>query len=431
MRQIHISNLKDYVGKEITLQGWLFNKRSSGKVRFVILRDGTGYLQCIFFKGNVSEEIFEAADKLGQESSIEVTGKVKEEPRAVGGYELDGTDLKIIQNAQDYPITPKEHGIEFLLDNRHLWLRSKKQVAIMQVRHRIIKAIRDFFDDRGFTLMDPPILTPNSVEGTSTLFETPYFDLGNAYLTQSGQLYAEAGAMALGKVYTFGPTFRAEKSKTRRHLTEFWMVEPEVAFADLDDNMDLAEEFLEYIVQTVLTEKEEELKILERDTSILKNVKRPLPRITYDEAVELLLKNDVEFEWGKDLGGADETLVSNQFDKPVMVHRYPAEVKAFYMKRDPKNNNLALALDVLAPEGYGEIVGGSQREDNLDELLKRIKEHNLPQDAFEWYLDLRRYGSVPHSGFGLGLERTVSWICGLDHLREAIAFPRMIYRNTP
>jgi len=431
MRQIHISNLKDYVGKEITLQGWLFNKRSSGKVRFVILRDGTGYLQCIFFKGNVSEEIFEAADKLGQESSIEVTGKVKEEPRAVGGYELDGTDLKIIQNAQDYPITPKEHGIEFLLDKRHLWLRSKKQVAIMQVRHRIIKAIRDFFDDRGFTLMDPPILTPNSVEGTSTLFETPYFDLGNAYLTQSGQLYAEAGAMALGKVYTFGPTFRAEKSKTRRHLTEFWMVEPEVAFADLDDNMDLAEEFLEYIVQTVLTEKEEELKILERDTSILKNVKRPLPRITYDEAVELLLKNDVEFEWGKDLGGADETLVSNQFDKPVMVHRYPAEVKAFYMKRDPKNNNLALALDVLAPEGYGEIVGGSQREDNLDELLKRIKEHNLPQDAFEWYLDLRRYGSVPHSGFGLGLERTVSWICGLDHLREAIAFPRMIYRNTP
>ena len=431
MRQIHISNLKDYVGKEITLQGWLFNKRSSGKVRFVILRDGTGYLQCIFFKGNVSEEIFEAADKLGQESSIEVTGKVKEEPRAVGGYELDGTDLKVIQNAQDYPITPKEHGIEFLLDNRHLWLRSKKQVAIMQVRHRIIKAIRDFFDDRGFTLMDPPILTPNSVEGTSTLFETPYFDLGNAYLTQSGQLYAEAGAMALGKVYTFGPTFRAEKSKTRRHLTEFWMVEPEVAFADLDDNMDLAEEFLEYIVQTVLTEKEEELKILERDTSILKNVKRPLPRITYDEAVELLLKNDVEFEWGKDLGGADETLVSNQFDKPVMVHRYPAEVKAFYMKRDPKNNNLALALDVLAPEGYGEIVGGSQREDNLDELLKRIKEHNLPQDAFEWYLDLRRYGSVPHSGFGLGLERTVSWICGLDHLREAIAFPRMIYRNTP
>jgi asparaginyl-tRNA synthetase len=431
MQQIHINNLKDYVGQEITLQGWLFNKRSSGKVRFVILRDGTGYLQCIFFKGNVSEEIFEAADKLGQESSIEVTGKVEEEPRAVGGYELDGTDLKVIQNSHDYPITPKDHGIEFLLDNRHLWLRSKKQVAIMQVRHRIIKAIRDFFDDKGFTLMDPPILTPNAVEGTSTLFETSYFDLGTAYLTQSGQLYAEAGAMALGKVYTFGPTFRAEKSKTRRHLTEFWMVEPEVAFANIDDNMDLAEEFLEYIVQTVLEEKVEELKILERDTSVLQNVKRPLPRITYDEAVELLHKNGVEFEWGKDLGGTDETVVSSQFDKPVMVHRYPAEVKAFYMKRDKENGKLALALDVLAPEGYGEIIGGSQREDNLDELLKRIKEHNLPQDAFEWYLDLRRYGSVPHSGFGLGLERTVSWICGLDHLREAIPFPRMIYRNTP
>jgi asparaginyl-tRNA synthetase len=431
MQQIHISKLKDYVGQEITLQGWLFNKRSSGKVRFVILRDGTGYLQCVFFKGNVSEEIFDTADKLGQESSIKVTGKVKEEPRAMGGYELDATDIKVFQNAENYPITPKDHGIEFLLDNRHLWLRSKKQVAIMQVRHRIVKAIRDFFDDRGYTLMDPPILTPNAVEGTSTLFETPYFDLGNAYLTQSGQLYAEAGAMALGKVYTFGPTFRAEKSKTRRHLTEFWMVEPEVAFADIDDNMDLAEEFLEYIVQTVLEEKEEELKILERDTSVLRNVKRPLPRITYDDAVELLHKNGVEFEWGNDLGGTDETFVSNQFDKPVMVHRYPAEVKAFYMKRDPKNNNLALALDVLAPEGYGEIIGGSQREDDLDELLKRIKEHNLPQDAFEWYLDLRRYGSVPHSGFGLGLERTVSWICGLTHLREAIPFPRMIYRNTP
>ena len=431
MHQIRICDLKDHVGKEITLKGWLFNKRSSGKVRFVILRDGTGYLQCIYFKGNVSEEVFEIADKLGQESSIEVTGKVKEEPRAIGGYELDGKDIIVIQNSQNYPITPKDHGIEFLLDNRHLWLRSKKQVAIMKVRHRIIKAIRDFFDDRGFTLMDPPILTPNAVEGTSTLFETPYFDLGNAYLTQSGQLYAEAGAMALGKVYTFGPTFRAEKSKTRRHLTEFWMVEPEVAFADLDDNMDLAEEFLEYIVQTVLTEKEEELKILERDTSNLKNVKRPLPRITYDEAVEMLLKNGVEFEWGNDLGGTDETFVSNQFDKPVIVHRYPAEVKAFYMKRDPGNSKLALALDVLAPEGYGEIIGGSQREDDFDELLKRINEHNLPQDAFEWYLDLRRYGSVPHSGFGLGLERTVSWICGLDHLREAIPFPRMIYRNTP
>ena len=431
MQKIHISNLKNHVGQAVTLQGWLFNKRSSGKVRFVILRDGTGYLQCVFFKGNLDEQTFDLADKIGQESSIEVTGKVKEEPRAIGGYELDGTGLKVIQDAQNYPITPKDHGIEFLLDNRHLWLRSKKQVAIMKIRHRVVKAVRDFFDERGFTLMDPPILTPNSVEGTSTLFETPYFDLGNAFLTQSGQLYAEAGAMALGKVYTFGPTFRAEKSKTRRHLTEFWMIEPEVAFADINDDMDLAEEFLEYVVQTILKEKEEELKVLERDTTSLQKVKRPFPRISYDEAVEILKKNDINFEWGNDFGGGDETIISSQFDRPVMVHRYPAEVKAFYMKRDPENPKLALAVDVLAPEGYGEIIGGSQREDDLDQLLLRIKEHNLPQAPFEWYLDLRRYGSVPHSGFGLGLERTVSWICGLDHLRESIPFPRMIYRNTP
>ncbi|HLG32787.1 MAG TPA: asparagine--tRNA ligase [Ignavibacteriaceae bacterium] len=431
MHIVLINQLKDHVGQEVTLQGWLFNKRSSGKVKFIIIRDGTGYLQCIYFKGNVSEEIFGIVDKLGQESSIEVTGKVKEEPRAPGGFELDATDLRIIQDAKDYPITPKDHGIEFLLDNRHLWLRSKRQVAIMRIRHRIIKAMRDFFDDRGFLLMDPPILTPNAVEGTSTLFETPYFDLGSAYLTQSGQLYAEAGAMAHRKVYTFGPTFRAEKSKTRRHLTEFWMCEPEVAFADLNDDMDLAEELLEYIVQTILVEKKEELEILERDTSKLQNVKRPFPRISYDEAVEILKKNGVDFEWGGDLGGGDETIISNQFDRPVMVHRYPAQVKAFYMKRDPENPKVALALDVLAPEGYGEIVGGSQREDDLDELLKRIKEHNLPQEPFEWYLDLRRYGTVPHAGFGIGLERTVSWICGLDHLREAIPFPRMIYRKTP
>jgi len=431
MKNIYIKDLKEQVGKEITLRGWLFNKRSSGKVRFVILRDGTGYLQCVFFKGNVSEEVFDMADKLGQESSIEVKGKVKEEPRAPGGYELDATDLKVIQDAKDYPITPKEHGIEFLLDRRHLWLRSKKQVAILRVRHRIIKAIRDFFDDRDFVLMDPPILTPNAVEGTSTLFETPYFDLGNAYLTQSGQLYAEAGAMAHGKVYTFGPTFRAEKSKTRRHLTEFWMCEPEVAFADLNDDMDLAEEMLEYIVQTVLKERAEELKILERDTSKLEKVVRPFPRISYDEAVQILQKNGADFEWGNDFGAPDETVIVQQFDKPVMVHRYPAQVKAFYMKRDPENPKVALAVDVLAPEGYGEIIGGSQREDSLEELLSRIKEHNLPQEVFEWYLDLRRYGTVPHAGFGIGLERTVSWICGLEHLREAIPFPRMIYRNTP
>jgi asparaginyl-tRNA synthetase len=301
----------------------------------------------------------------------------------------------------------------------------------MKVRHRVVKAIRDFFDERGFTLFDPPVITPNACEGTSTLFEFEYFDLGKAYLTQSGQLYAEAGALALGKVYTFGPTFRAEKSKTRRHLTEFWMVEPEMAFYDLDDDMDLAEEFLEYIVQTALNDCKAELEILERDTSKLKNVKRPFPRISYDEAVKILHDNGVEFEWGNDFGGGDETVISNQFDRPVMVHRYPKDVKAFYMKRDPENDKVALAVDVLAPEGYGEIVGGSQREDDLDLLLKRIKEHDLPQEYFEWYLDLRRYGSVPHSGFGLGLERTVSWICGIEHLREAIPFPRMIYRNTP
>ena len=431
MRKIFISDLSKYVGKEITIQGWLYNKRSAGKLHFLILRDGTGYLQCVFFKGNVSEEVFESAGKIGQESSIEITGKVKEEKRAPGGYELDATDLKIISESHDYPITLKEHGIEFLMDNRHLWLRSSKQVAILRVRHRIIKAIRDFFDGNGFTLMDPPILTPSSCEGTSTLFETEYFDLGKAYLTQSGQLYAEAGAMALGKVYTFGPTFRAEKSKTKRHLTEFWMCEPEVAFADLNDDMDLAEEFLEYIVQTVLKDREEELKVLERDTSFLQNVKKPLPRISYDEAVEILKKNGSEFEYGNDFGAPDETIISNQYDRPVMVHRYPAAVKAFYMKRDPENPSLALAVDVLAPEGYGEIIGGSQREDNIDLLIERIKEHDLPMKDFEWYLDLRRFGSVPHSGFGLGLERTVSWICGLEHIRETIPFPRMIYRNTP
>ena len=431
MQKIYISELGNYVGQEITIQGWLYNKRSSGKLRFLVLRDGSGYLQCVYFKGNVTPEIFDLSDRIGQESAIEVTGKVKAEPRAVGGYELDATHLNVIHETHDYPITPKDHGIEFLMDNRHLWLRSSKQVAIMKIRHRIVKAIRDFFDDRGFTLMDAPILTPAACEGTSTLFETEYFDLGKAYLTQSGQLYAEAGALALGKVYTFGPTFRAEKSKTRRHLTEFWMVEPEVAFADLNDNMDLAEEFLEYIVQTVLTDKAEELKTLERDTTKLQNVKRPFPRISYDEAVEILKKNGVEFEYGNDLGAADETIVSSQYDRPVMVHRYPSEVKAFYMKRDPENPKVALAVDVLAPEGYGEIIGGSQREDSLDLLLARIKEHNLPQEAFEWYLDLRRFGSVPHAGFGLGLERTVTWICGLDHLRETIPFPRMIYRNTP
>lgn len=431
MGKVYIADLEKFVGTEVTLSGWVYNARSSGKIRFLLLRDGTGIVQCVIAKGQVPDEVFDKFSDLSQESSVVVTGSVRKEARAPGGYEVDTKNVEIIQIAVDYPITPKEHGIEFLADKRHLWLRSSRQVAILRVRHRIVKAIRDFFDGRGFTLVDSPILTPAACEGTSTLFETEYMDLGKAYLTQSGQLYAEAGAMALGKVYCFGPTFRAEKSKTRRHLTEFWMVEPEVAFNDLNDNMELAEEFLEYIVQSVLKDRADELKVLERNTKYLENVKKPLPKITYDDAVEILRKNGIDFEWGGDFGGTDETIISEQFDRPVMVHRYPAKIKAFYMKRDPKNEELALALDVLAPEGYGEIIGGSQREDNLDLLLGRIKEHNLPREAFEWYLDLRRYGTVPHSGFGLGLERTVGWICGLDHVRETVPFPRMIYRLTP
>jgi asparaginyl-tRNA synthetase len=431
MARIYIEDLSKHIGEEPTIRGWLYNKRSSGKIKFLVMRDGTGLVQGVIVKASVSEEVFNKFDLLTQESSFSMTGKVRKEDRAPGGYELDVTDIQIINIAKEYPITPKEHGVDFLMDRRHLWLRSSKQHAILRVRHQIIKAIREFFDDRGFILMDAPIFTPAACEGTSTLFETPYFDLGKAYLTQSGQLYGEAGAMAMGKVYVFGPTFRAEKSKTRRHLTEFWMVEPEVAFNDLNDNMELAEEFLEHIVQSVLRNRMPELKTLERNTKFLENVKKPLPRISYDEAVEILHKKGVAFEWGNDLGGTDETVISEQFDRPVMVHRYPSAIKAFYMKRDPQNPKLALALDVLAPEGYGEIIGGSQREDDLDLLLERIKEHNLPQEAFEWYLDLRRYGSVPHAGFGLGVERTVAWICGLDHVRETIPFPRMIYRLTP
>ncbi|OGU62458.1 MAG: asparagine--tRNA ligase [Ignavibacteria bacterium RIFCSPLOWO2_02_FULL_55_14] len=431
MSKVYVEDLSKHVGQEVRLHGWLYNKRSSGKIRFLLLRDGTGVVQGVMAKGAVADATFELFDQLTQESSFSLSGKVRKDDRAPGGFELDVTGMEIIHVAKEYPITPKEHGVEFLADRRHLWLRSARQHAIMRVRHRIIKAIRDFFDDRGFTLVDSPILTPAACEGTSTLFETPYFDLGSAFLTQSGQLYAEAGAMALGKVYCFGPTFRAEKSKTRRHLTEFWMVEPEVAFNDLNDNMDLAEEFLEYIVQSVLRDRAPELKTLERDVTKLQNVKRPFPRVSYDEAVEILHKRGIAFEWGNDLGGTDETVVSENFDRPVMVHRYPAAVKAFYMKRDPANAKVALAVDVLAPEGYGEIIGGSQREDDYDLLLARIDEQKLPREAFDWYLDLRRFGSVPHSGFGLGVERTVSWICGLDHVRETIAFPRMIYRLTP
>ena len=432
MGRVYIHQLGQYVGAEVQLFGWLYHKRSSGKVRFLLLRDGTGVVQCVMVKGQIADIIFESFDRLTQESSFSVKGKVRKDDRAPGGYELDLIDIPKIYNvAQEYPITPKDHGIEFLADRRHLWLRSSRQHAIMRVRHRIIKAIRDYFDSNGFTLVDSPVLTPAACEGTSTLFSTEYFDLGKAYLTQSGQLYAEAGAMAFGKVYCFGPTFRAEKSKTRRHLTEFWMVEPEVAFNNLDDNMDLAEDFLEYIVQTILKDCQAELKVLERDITKLQNVKKPLPRISYDEAVKILHSKNMPFEWGNDLGGTDETVISEQFDRPVMVHRYPAEVKAFYMKRDPDNSKLAMAVDVLAPEGFGEIIGGSQREDDLNLLLERIESHHLPKEAFEWYLDLRRFGSVPHAGFGLGIERTVGWICGLEHVRETVPFPRMIYRLTP
>jgi asparaginyl-tRNA synthetase len=431
MTKYYIEDLSKYVGEEVEIKGWLYNKRSSGKIRFIILRDGTGIVQCVIVKNNVSEEVYNKFDPLTQESSLIVKGKVRKEDRAPGGYELELTDIQIVHIAKEYPITPKEHGIEFLADIRHLWLRSSRQNAIIRIRHEIIKSIREFFDSRGFLLLDAPIFTPAACEGTSTLFETEYFDLGKAYLTQSGQLYGEAGAMAFGKVYVFGPTFRAEKSKTRRHLTEFWMVEPEVAWNDLNDNMELVEEFLEHIVTSVLKNRASELKVLERNTTFLEKVKKPFPRVSYDEAVEILKKNGIAFEWGNDFGGTDETVISSQFDKPVIVHRYPSEVKAFYMKRDPQNPKVALAMDVLAPEGYGEIVGGSQREDDYDVLLARINEHKLPVEAFEWYLDLRRYGSVPHSGFGLGVERTVSWICGLEHIRETIPFPRLIYRLTP
>jgi asparaginyl-tRNA synthetase len=431
MNLVNVEGLGVRAGEEATVRGWLYHKRSSGKIRFLVVRDGTGLVQCVMAKGSVPEEAFASFDLLTQESSLEVTGRVRKDDRAPGGVEMEVTALRVISVAKDYPITPKEHGVDFLMDHRHLWLRSSRQHAILRVRHQIISSIREFFDGRGFTLLDAPIFTPAACEGTSTLFETEYFDLGKAYLTQSGQLYGEAGAMAFGKVYVFGPTFRAEKSKTRRHLTEFWMVEPEVAFNDLAGNMELAEEFLEHVVASVLKHRAPEMKTLERDTRLLENVRKPLPRISYGEAVEILKRKGSTFEWGGDFGAADETIISSEFDRPVIVHRYPAAIKAFYMKRDPENADLALAMDVLAPEGYGEIIGGSQREDDYDTLLARIREHNLPQEAFEWYLDLRRYGSVPHAGFGLGIERTVSWICGLDHVRETIPFPRMIYRLNP
>ena len=429
-KRLMIKQLQSHVGETVTMHGWVYNKRSSGKVRFLILRDGTGYLQCVAFVNDVSAELFELVDVISLESSVTVTGIVRPDKRAPGGVELGITDIKLRHMAEEYPIGKKEHGTGFLMENRHLWLRSSRQVAILRCRSEIAQSFRDFFYNNGFTLIDSPILTPAACEGTTTLFETDYFG-EKAFLSQSGQLYLEPACMALGKVYCFGPTFRAEKSKTRRHLMEFWMLEPEVAFAGLDDVMNLAEEFLVYVVGRVLERCPEELKILERDTSKLENIQKPFPRIAYKEAVEKLhsLGSDVKF--GDDFGGDDETILTQQYDRPIMVHRYPSAVKAFYMEPDPQDPSLALCVDVLAPEGYGEIIGGSERIHDHDLLLQRINDQGLPQKAFQWYLDIRKYGTVQHGGFGIGLERTVAWICGLPHVRETIPYPRMLYQLYP
>src|SRR5450432_4045098 len=427
----YVSDIARHEGQDVLLKGWLYSRRSSGKLHFLQIRDGTGTIQGVMFKGDVSPELFAAADKLPQEASIIALGTVKKDARSSLGYEVALKDLTLVQAAEDYPISPKDHGVAFLMEHRHLWLRSARQHAILRIRHTLVKAIRDYFDDHGFTLLDAPILTPAACEGTSTLFEVPYFDLGNAYLTQSGQLYGEAAAMAVGKAYVFGPTVRAERSKARRHLTEFWMVEPEVAYMDLEGDMALAEDFLCEIVKSVLARNEAELKTLERDVESLRKTQKPFPRITYTEAVEYIQKTGHPIKWGDDLGGDEETILCKQFDRPVMVHRYPSEMKAFYFKKDPADPKVALGVDVLAPEGYGEIIGGGQREDDYATLKAGIEKHNLPLEAFGWYLDLRKYGSVPHAGFGLGVERTVAWICGLHHVRETIPFPRMMERLTP
>ena len=430
MENTYLSDIADYENQEATFNGWVYNTRSVGKIWFLILRDGTGMTQCVVTRDDAPNDIFCLEKSLTQESSVSVTGVVKKEPRSVGGHEILVKNIEVHQVAEKYPITPKEHGTSFLMDHRHLWIRSKKQHAILKIRHQVVKACRDFLDNNGFILIDAPIFTANACEGTSNLFAVDYFER-SAYLTQSGQLYSEATAASFGKVYCFGPTFRAEKSKTRRHLTEFWMVEPEMAYYNLDANMNLAELFVEYIVQSCLKYCQTELKTLERDISKLENVKVPFPRITYDEAAKILEDEGSEFTYGSDFGGTDETIISDQYDKPVMVHRWPAKIKAFYMKRDAKNDDLALGLDMLAPEGYGEIIGGGQREDDLAILESRIKEHDLDMKDFGWYLDLRKYGSVPHSGFGLGIERTVAWITGIKHIRETIPFPRTIYRLDP
>jgi len=428
---VYIEDIGKHEGQDVTIKGWLSNRRSSGKIHFLILRDGSGFIQGVMSKAAVGDEMFKAADHLSQETSVIVTGTARADARAPSGYEIEVQHLEVVGESHDFPITPKEHGVDYLLDRRHLWIRSERQTAILRIRHEVINAVRDFFNARGFILTDTPIFTPAACEGTTTLFPVEYIDDQKAYLTQSGQLYLESTAMALGRVYSFGPTFRAEKSKTRRHLTEFWMVEPEVAYAGLDDVMDLAEDLVVSVVARVLENRRRELTIIERDISKLESVQKPFPRISYDDAVKTLQSKGLPIEWGGDFGGPDETVLSEQYDRPVLVHRYPSAVKAFYMKPDPLRPELALGVDVLAPEGYGEIIGGGERLADLDLLLERIKEHNLPQEAFEWYLDLRRYGSVPHGGFGMGIERLVAWICKLEHVRETIPYPRMLYRLYP
>jgi asparaginyl-tRNA synthetase len=427
----YIEDIAAHEGQTVTVRGWLANRRSSGKIHFLQVRDGSGFVQAVMSKAAVGDEAFATADHLSQESAIAVTGAVRADKRAPGGFEIDVSGLQVVSIAHEYPITPKEHGPDFLLDRRHLWIRTARQHAVLRVRHEVIDAVRDYFNSRGFVLADTPIFTPSACEGTTTLFPVPYFDDRTAYLTQSGQLYNEANAMALGRVYCFGPTFRAEKSKTRRHLTEFWMVEPEVAYATLDDIIELAEGLVVEVIGRVLERRRRELTVLERDTTSLERVTSPFPRVTYDEAATLLKDKGLSFEWGGDFGSPDETAISEAFDRPVAVTGYPSAVKAFYFKPHPDRPEVSLSVDVLAPEGYGEIIGGGQRIDDFDLLMKRLEEHKLPTQDYEWYLDLRRFGSVPHAGFGMGIERVVSWICGLEHLREAIPYPRMLHRLTP
>lgn len=430
MESVNIAHIAAHEGHEVELRGWLYNKRSSGKLHFLQLRDGTGVIQCVVFRDDVPAEVFAQCDHLGQESSLRVRGMVRKEARSPIGYEVGVSGVEILQDAEGYPISPKEHGIAFLMEQRHLWLRSSRPHAVLKVRAAVLKACRDFMEQGGFTPVDAPIFTPAACEGTTNLFETEYFEQ-KAYLTQSGQLYMEAAAMAFGKVYCLGPTFRAEKSKTRRHLTEFWMIEPEMAFCELAEDMEVAEGLVYHVVQHVLANCQAELAVLERDLAPLRKIGLPFPRIPYDEAVEILRAKGSDIQWGEDLGGDDETLLSSGYDAPVLVHRYPAQVKAFYMKGDPQDSRLALCVDMLAPEGYGEIVGGGQREDQLEVLEQKIAAHGLPREAFAWYLDLRRFGTVPHAGFGMGIERVVAWLCGLHHVRETIPFPRTMQHLYP